>query len=410
MPNKKPEFQSLSLLSGKGGSGKTVIALSMCKVLKEAGLKVLLVDCDIATHGATYFFESELEPKKGSIISISQLLRGEPLRGAPLLTKAGFYFIPSTLRAAEIEDNSISDPALNIRNKLSNLDNFLANRTMDYNAVIFDCQAGYSPLTKWVAKVSKRNLIVLETDAVSSTALRVLFLQIGPKLQRYNTWQVFNKLSEEERAIYEKVSGGILFPNLPPIPFDWQVKASFATCAIPSVMSKGSAFGLGVLRLMQTVFPKSSEPLRALENKTVGEWFEDTTNRLIALEKSKQSIMYDKIGSARRRRWVRTQYMTILSMLIAAVVGVGGYLGTVGYIRFFRGTYLWPLAGLAIATIAVFLRFLTLKDIEAEHQQDIDQQKITELDAEIERFKTLIATDPRLREYSRERNAKAHTR
>ena len=33
---------TLALLSGKGGSGKTIIALSMSKLLSEAGQKVLL--------------------------------------------------------------------------------------------------------------------------------------------------------------------------------------------------------------------------------------------------------------------------------------------------------------------------------------------------------------------------------
>lgn len=405
MRNKKIGFESLSLLSGKGGSGKTVIALSMCKVLKEAGVKVLLVDCDIATHGATYFFESELESKKGQIISMSQLLQGKTVSGAPLVTRAGFHFIPSTLTPAEIEEDSTLDPALNIRNNLINLDNLLKNRMRDYNVVIFDCQAGYSPLTKWVAKVSKHNLIVLEADAVSSTALRVLYLQIGKVLSTYRTWQVFNKLSEEERATYEKVFGGTFFPNLPPIPFDWQVKASFATCEIPSVMSKGSAFGLGVLRLMQTVFPKSSEQLRDLENKTVGEWFEDITTRLNELEDKRNKIKSRKMESERQKRLYRNTLMMSFMLLPALLYFISRLSG---FLVFDELKFVGPLFVGMLTSVAIAWYSFTIFQIRVERKQDAAQEELTKLEGEIEKFRTLVATDPRLREYSRERNAKAH--
>ena len=50
----------LSLLSGKGGSGKTTMALSMSVLLSECGVKTLLIDCDLTTNGATYFYEDDL--------------------------------------------------------------------------------------------------------------------------------------------------------------------------------------------------------------------------------------------------------------------------------------------------------------------------------------------------------------
>lgn len=39
----------LALLSGKGGSGKTTLALSIASMLSNCCLKVLLVDCDLST-------------------------------------------------------------------------------------------------------------------------------------------------------------------------------------------------------------------------------------------------------------------------------------------------------------------------------------------------------------------------
>src|SRR5580692_11910163 len=256
---------SLALSSGKGGAGKTVIALSMARVLAEARVKVLLVDCDLATHGATYFMEAELSGPFLTVTSLSGLLLQSVPPGLNVLhSKAGFDFIPSILDPAERHEYPPHAEAV--------LEVWWASVSEMYDAIILDCQAGYSEMTDWAAKVADRKLIVLEPDAVSAAAIRVLSLQLGYTLRSSSTWQVFNKLTEEERPIYERVAGGTLFNNLPPLPFDWQVRAAFALREIPGVLSASSAFGLGILRLMQTLFPRFAERLADLEEKSVGNW------------------------------------------------------------------------------------------------------------------------------------------
>lgn len=408
MSVKLKEVQSLSLLSGKGGSGKTVLALSMAKILVESGVKVLLVDCDIATHGATYFFESELESKeKKNILSIWGLLhpRFHPgiVEGAPLLTLAGFDFIPSTLNPAKMQesdneyekfDTSKEDAFL--------LNDYLRHLMQSYDVVIFDCQAGYSSvLTKWVVKNSKRNLIVLEADAVSASALRVLYLQIGDVLGRYNTWQVFNKLSEEERLIYEKISGGTLFPNLPPIPFDWGVKASFATCEIPTLTSKNSAFGLGALRLMQTLFPKFSKNLAELEDKTIGKWYDDIFNRLTELENEKAEFVNRRIISKGLFSQELSSFFTSVTAILLGGIVAGVLLG----LKLYLIHKLWIVLVAASLVIIISLLQIMQNTIKrkVEYKKDMFRETFNSLNAEIEKFKTLIITDPRLREYSRKK-------
>ena len=43
--------KSIAFISGKGGSGKTTLALSIASMLANAGLKILYIDCDMATNG-----------------------------------------------------------------------------------------------------------------------------------------------------------------------------------------------------------------------------------------------------------------------------------------------------------------------------------------------------------------------
>lgn len=392
MIHKASKSQSLSLLSGKGGSGKTIIALGMCNVLSEAGFKVLLIDCDIATHGATYFFENEVETKIEEICSISQLISNKELKGSPLSTKAGFDFIPSSLNPAEIQNTNLSNSIANMADKFHT---FLEDHTENYEFVIFDCQAGYSDITQWVVEFSHRNLIILEPDVISSAALRVLYLQIGHTLKTSNTWQVFNKLAEEERQIYEKISSGTFFTNLPPIPFDWQVRAMFSLGDIPSITSKGSAFGLGVLRLMQIVLPNSSELLAGLEEKTVGKWYEEITEKLVKMKKEKYNAVHEKKELFRRSRSLRNQVLLGSSIMLSTIIGYSVYLFATSE---FHGIWL-GITGVVITLIFTWTS-LIMKQDKIRQDLDITLDSLSDLENEIKKFETLIVTEPRLREYS----------
>ena len=47
----------IAFMSGKGGVGKTGMAINVANFCAENGKRVLLVDCDINTKGATTFFK-----------------------------------------------------------------------------------------------------------------------------------------------------------------------------------------------------------------------------------------------------------------------------------------------------------------------------------------------------------------
>jgi len=394
MNNTKMNSQSIALLSGKGGSGKTIISLSICKMLSQAGFKTLLVDLDLATHGATYFFENEFRLKNQNVISIADILYDTSFKGSPLLTPSGFYFIPSILRPA---DTSVGESSPADSTRLDSMNSFFDGYFSDYQAVVFDCQAGFSPLTKWALHFTDRNLFVLEADPVSSAAVRVLYLQVASALRRSNSWQVFNKLTEEERPIYEKVSVGTFFTNLPPIPFDWGVKAAFALGEIPQITSKGSAFGLGVLRLMKILFPEFGDKLSEVENSTVGAWYSEIAENLVQLENTKREILYTKIERERRRRYMRTQLFTSLVFVAATSAFVFQF--------FFPSSAaiqytVYVLLGTA-ALASLSWQVLTQRELRSEREQDSAQESLAKIEKEIEKFRTLFITDPRLREYSK---------
>lgn len=386
------ELLGVALLSGKGGAGKTVIALSMAKVLGEAGIATLLVDADIATHGATYFLQDQLEFKGyDSVLGLDILMDQDPdqmnlstVNERQLLsTRQGFHFLPSSVRFRVSEVHS---------GALAALTSAWPEIIRPFEVVLFDCQAGTSPMTEWVLKNSGRTLIVLEPDAISTAALKTLVMTSGDRLPARKTWQVFNKLTPAEREVYEKIHGGMIFTNLPPIPFDWEVRGAFALGRIPGIVGNGTAFGLGILKIMNIIFAftRIHNELEVLELRTIGGLYEETEERLERLEKERR----DRERAVRRPRLV----MSAASMTVGVVLVVSSYV------------YGGPLWWIQVAIMAAVLAFVFALSDRFSVMLAAKGSDMKEVDEEIEKYRTLLITDPLFREYARQRKGLVRTR
>jgi len=225
-------FESLAIISGKGGSGKTILAISLAQLFASCGKRVLLVDCDMSTHGATYFFENMLS-EKNKYCTFSEILFGDYEPNKEILRAAyNIQFVPSHVEfPAKLLNKSIVD------NDDYNIDIIISwiTEREKCDIVIYDCQAGYSIATNLVTRYSKKKLAVVEADAISTSSLRVLYSQLSEQLDAGITYQVFNKVSKEEQDSYSKVIFGTLFTNLTPILFDWNVRRAFLTNDLPNI-------------------------------------------------------------------------------------------------------------------------------------------------------------------------------
>jgi flagellar biosynthesis protein FlhG len=251
----------LALLSGKGGSGKTTIALSLAKMLSSCGIRTLLIDCDTATNGATYFFETKLE-RKNEFISLSNLFCNyiNIVEKSSLLNVGdNFWFIPSNVSFPNDTDVLSYDKN----------DNFIDNikSWSDFDVIIFDCQAGYSRILNTILEVSTTNLVVLEPDAISSSSIRVLYAQVSALIEKVKTYQIFNKITDEEYTVYNQILGGTTFPPLPPVKFNWEVRKAFAFAKIPEMISTNVEFGKNVFALANLLFPAFERKLFAYTRK-----------------------------------------------------------------------------------------------------------------------------------------------
>lgn len=241
----------ISLLSGKGGCGKTTIALGLSTILSSGGISTILIDCDMATNGATYFFESKMTNRK-DIITLFDILRSELPNGdkftrsmKPIRIADNFDFVPT---------NTFFPYDNNTHLFYNNLMDYIQFLELSYDAIILDCQAGFSELLVSIMQMTSTNLVILEPDAISSAAVRVLYAQLSSLIEKNKTYQVFSKITKEEYDIYNKVTAGTIFDNLPPLMFNWEVRKAFAFAQVPNIYTTNKEFGDNIFSIARVVF------------------------------------------------------------------------------------------------------------------------------------------------------------
>lgn len=242
---------SLMLMSGKGGSGKTTLALAFASFLSNTGHKVLLVDCDTATHGLTYFFENKIDRKNTK--TLFGFLLPDSNKKAIRITE-NIDFIPSII---DISDDLYIDidQAKIIHEAICHFASDL------YDVVIYDCQAGYTPLCQVLANNIKTKLSVLELDAISVAANRVLFRQLclDDEFIDKGMYQVINKLDSEDKELYAKIKFGTLYDNLQPITFNWSIRRAFSEGRIPKIGKVNARFTSEIGIILRQLLPELSE-------------------------------------------------------------------------------------------------------------------------------------------------------
>lgn len=267
------DTKSLALISGKGGSGKTTMAICMASMLAESGQKVLLVDCDLSTNGATFFFEDLVNEHKDRIFSFTDIIglisgeekvgRGDAIRrlgrneAEYLYVAENFAFVPSIM-PSDLRTNLFD--SINIKRYSTEFPNIYSYLKKPFDIVLFDCQAGYSEALEYVLPVSDYTLLIMEADAISSAAARNLYIKTEKLMINKKTYQIFSKVTEEEKAVYGQVLLGTFYTNIGAVIFDWNVRKAFGLAKIPDVKSSKSEFGMQVYDICTNIF--SSEVIK----------------------------------------------------------------------------------------------------------------------------------------------------
>lgn len=183
---KKPPLV-VAVASGKGGVGKTNVAVNLALELGRLGRKALVVDCDLGLANADILLG--LSPSK----NISDLLLGRARLGEVIINSGhGFDLLPASSGAAEIVDIESRQ-----ERRLLKLLALVFDR---YDHVLFDTGAGISSTVLGFNQAAHENILVLTPEPTAITDayafIKVLTAQTGPR--RFHLF--FNMVQNQEEA------------------------------------------------------------------------------------------------------------------------------------------------------------------------------------------------------------------
>lgn len=155
----------ISLVSGKGGVGKTTVALELASSLVKLGKKVVLLDADlyspsVSVHLGRYSFP----------VTFNDVLEGK------LSMKDALYDHPNGLTIVPLDMGYPRLKGYNDKEEIFSLDNvskhlYELNDEADY--VIIDTKNPFHPLTQSLIQFSRNSIMITTPDlaSVSSNAL-----------------------------------------------------------------------------------------------------------------------------------------------------------------------------------------------------------------------------------------------
>jgi cellulose biosynthesis protein BcsQ len=300
----------VSLLSGKGGVGKTAVAGSMAYLLSEMGYSVLLIDCDLATYGLSCFFMDEIEKQKcldlTLLVSDISLLTKEPIELSGTewdvsnrksdLAEIGknLWLLPSfsQFTGRSKDPDGEKNRASVSRNIYHVLERLIQKFSLVFDFIILDSQAGYSQTSRSCLRLSNITLMVLEADPVGMWAVNKLERRLaGSYPNNIRTYYLINKLFLEEVQQYKSMTNYLrLISHLPPLPFDFEVRKSFARRKIPIDMEHPTAFLISLIRLLPELFPQLEKAAAKIEEELVEKAFAPIEIRIKKIESQIKEI------------------------------------------------------------------------------------------------------------------------
>ncbi len=173
----------ISIVSQKGGVGKTTTAVNLCASLAFMGKKVLLIDLDPQGHVATSFGYGQYDVH-GGIYDI--VLDSNEIEETIHSTQTdGFDFIPSNI---DLEDNEKSIYISSL--KQSQLKIIIENIKYKYDYIFFDCPPSLGNVTSNALIASNSVIVPIQCEYYALKALgkllkltRVIKKLYNPELQ-----------------------------------------------------------------------------------------------------------------------------------------------------------------------------------------------------------------------------------
>ncbi len=199
---------SISVLSGKGGVGKTNLALNLGYALHAGGSKVLLMDCDFGLANLDVLLGITPERHMQALVDAGV----SPDQLAVPIEKDGFDLLPANSGMAEFTDLESSLPSL------------LAGKVEDfarrYDYLFLDIGAGISPTALAFGALTHMRLVVITPEPTSLTDSYALIKVLSSRYKIRDFFVVVNQAenAKEEAATFKRLAAACShFLNIHPI-------------------------------------------------------------------------------------------------------------------------------------------------------------------------------------------------
>lgn len=336
----------VSVISAKGGSGKTVLSLSAARFLAGLGFKVLVVDADAATNGATLFLLDEVVDFVDSYDGAS----GDGPRGLfehddhlpdVMPTSHGFDVIPAAFR---MRDTVSSAAAMSVYDRMHDLVDEL--RAEEFDIVIIDNEAGIERSSVTSAAVSDRVVIVSEFDPISAQGVTRLQRLHAEALPEARTWVLFNKVLPE---FADSISDTLVaIKYLPPVGWTADVVRRYAVNELDIDVEKPSDFTLAVANAVDVMLGRNIRQRITSWRSAVAEQFEAALQTQRDILRGQLSAKQEHVSLASRWRLARGMPFLLLGAVLgffvlrnsgiplALLAGVLVPLATVAILEYYR--------------------------------------------------------------------------
>jgi flagellar biosynthesis protein FlhG len=145
----------VSITGGKGGVGKTSIALKTAKELALAGFRTLLIDCDSNLSNTAIKLGLPLDNK------FEKVLTGEVSFEECLIQRGNFHLLPACNGSVEVFESKLNFDEIII--------DIISTHEHEYDYVILDCPAGASRETLTLNAYCDHRWVVVTPDKSSIT-------------------------------------------------------------------------------------------------------------------------------------------------------------------------------------------------------------------------------------------------
>lgn len=186
MPDKSPVI--ISVASGKGGVGKTWIAINLAASLSEKGKKVLLIDCDLGLANIDLMLG--INPR-GNLKDV--LFRDVDVHEVLIRTKAGFDFIPASSGAREMTQL--------LHENIEKLKELIVEISHGYDYVFLDIGAGISDAVLQFNLFAGRNFVVVTRDLTSITDAYAMMKMIYQMFGKKTFEIIVNSVRDDEEGL-----------------------------------------------------------------------------------------------------------------------------------------------------------------------------------------------------------------